>query len=98
MSLPWRLALATASVYLAYGACSRHIANERRKALQISQLYLQTIEALAVAIDAKDQTAPTHRIRRIQAYATGLARALRMSDADVQAVTTAALLHDIGKL
>src|SRR5687767_12615266 len=34
----------------------------------------------------------------MQIYATALARALKMSETDVQAVKTAALLHDIGKL
>ena len=34
----------------------------------------------------------------MQAYATGLARTLGMTDNEVQAVRTAALLHDIGKL
>lgn len=65
--------------------------------LQTSDLHLATIEALARAIDAKDQTTQTH-IRRVQIYATGLARAIRLSKADIQAVETAALLHDIGKL
>src|SRR5262249_55830886 len=60
-------------------------------------LPLATIEALARAIDAKDQTAQTH-IRRVQMYAAGLARALGLSEPDVQGVKTAALLHDIGKL
>jgi putative nucleotidyltransferase with HDIG domain len=34
----------------------------------------------------------------VQIYAAGLARALGMSDKEIQGVTTAALLHDIGKL
>jgi putative nucleotidyltransferase with HDIG domain len=51
----------------------------------------------ALAIDAKDQTAPNH-IRRVQLYATGLARVLGMSRDEIHAVKTAALLHDIGKL
>src|SRR5688500_17361149 len=63
----------------------------------MSQLHLATIEALALAIDAKDQTANNH-IGRMQIYASALARALDMSGPDVQAVKTAALLHDIGKL
>jgi diguanylate cyclase (GGDEF)-like protein/putative nucleotidyltransferase with HDIG domain len=58
---------------------------------------MATMEALAAAIDAKDQTATAH-IRRVQLYATGLARALGMNDDEVQGVRTAALLHDIGKL
>jgi diguanylate cyclase (GGDEF)-like protein/putative nucleotidyltransferase with HDIG domain len=70
---------------------------ERRHAQQMSEVHLATIEALALAIDAKDQTAQNH-IQRVQIFATGLARALAMSEGDVQAVKTAALLHDIGKL
>ena len=63
----------------------------------MAELHLATIEALALAIDAKDQTSQTH-IRRVQLYATSVARALGMSENEVQGVKTAALLHDIGKL
>ncbi len=63
----------------------------------MADLHLATIEALALAIDAKDQTAQTH-IRRVQVYAAGLARSLGMTDNEIQGVKTAALLHDIGKL
>ena len=68
-----------------------------RRANRISELHLATIEALALAIDAKDQTAHNH-IRRVELYAVGLARALGMSEHDIRGVKTAALLHDIGKL
>jgi diguanylate cyclase (GGDEF)-like protein/putative nucleotidyltransferase with HDIG domain len=71
--------------------------HERRNVKQISELHLATIEALARAIDAKDGTAENH-IRRVQIYATAVARELGMTEIDVQAVKTAALLHDIGKL
>jgi diguanylate cyclase (GGDEF)-like protein/putative nucleotidyltransferase with HDIG domain len=71
--------------------------HERRNVKQISELHLATIEALARAIDAKDGTAENH-IRRIQIYATAVARELGMPEVEVQAVKTAALLHDIGKL
>ena len=87
-------------VYLAFRAywtLAARLEKEHRHAQQMSELHLATIEALALAIDAKDQTAHNH-IGRIQIYATALARALRMSDVEVQAVKTAALLHDIGKL
>jgi putative nucleotidyltransferase with HDIG domain len=63
----------------------------------MADLHLATIEALALAIDAKDQTSQSH-IRRVQLYAASVARALGMSDNEVQGVKTAALLHDIGKL
>jgi len=70
---------------------------EQRRAQQMSELHLATIEALARAIDAKDGTAENH-IRRVQLYATAVAREFGMTDAEIQAVRTAALLHDIGKL
>ena len=92
--------LAAAPLYLTYRAYRIYvdrIQDERRHDRQISEMYLATIEALALAIDAKDQTTHTH-IRRVQIYAAGLARALGMSEKEIQGVTTAALLHDIGKL
>src|SRR5215212_2521174 len=94
------LLLVPALVYLAYrayGTIAARLETDRRHAQQMSELHLATIEALALAIDAKDQTAHNH-IGRVQIYATALAKALGMSETDVQAVKTAALLHDIGKL
>ena len=70
---------------------------ERRRAQQMGELHLATIEALALAIDAKDQTTYNH-VGRVETYSSALARALGMSDVDQQALKTAALLHDIGKL
>ena len=81
----------------AYRIVKARFRAEQRRAGQLAELHLATIEALARAIDAKDGTAENH-IRRVQLYATAVARELGMSDAEVQAVRTAALLHDIGKL
>jgi diguanylate cyclase (GGDEF)-like protein/putative nucleotidyltransferase with HDIG domain len=81
----------------AYFVLRSRFDHERKNVQQISELHLATIEALARAIDAKDGTAENH-IRRIQIYATAVARELGMSEDEVQAVKTAALLHDIGKL
>ena len=75
----------------------RRLEDERRHAQQVSALHLATLEALALAIDAKDQTAHNH-IRRVQHFATGLAEALGVAGDQLQALRTAALLHDIGKL
>ena len=51
-----------------------------------------------MAIDAKDDVTHSH-IRRVQAYAVGLARALGVTDeATLKAIEAAALLHDTGKL
>ena len=83
--------------YRTYKVYMGRVEDEQRHVQQTSDLHLATIEALARAIDAKDQTTQMH-IRRVQVYATGLARAAGLSDSDIQGVKTAALLHDIGKL
>jgi len=84
-------------IYRTYKVYMGRIHDQQRHVQQVSDLHLATIEALALAIDAKDQTAQSH-IRRVQVYAAGLARALGMHDNEIQGVKTAALLHDIGKL
>ncbi len=83
--------------YRANRVLAGRLEEEHRRAQQMGELHLATIEALALAIDAKDQTTHNH-VGRVEFYASALARALGMSDADLQAVKTAALLHDIGKL
>jgi putative nucleotidyltransferase with HDIG domain len=96
----WLAPLTAAPLYLTYRTYKVYlgrIEDERRHVQQLSDLHLATIEALALAIDAKDQTAQNH-IRRVQVFAAGLARALGMADNEIQGVKTAALLHDIGKL
>ena len=96
----WAASLAAAPLYLTYRTYKVYLGrvqDQQRHVQQVSDLHLATIEALALAIDAKDQTAQSH-IRRVQMYAAGLARALGMSDTEIQGVKTAALLHDIGKL
>lgn len=65
---------------------------------ELNRLYLSTIETLAMAIDAKDQITHGH-IRRVQAYAVGLAKNIGVSDDKLlKAIEAAALLHDMGKL
>ena len=96
----WMALLAAAPLYLIYRTYKVYmgrIQDQQRHVQQVSDLHLATIEALALAIDAKDQTAQSH-IRRVQVYAAGLARALGMPETEIQGVKTAALLHDIGKL
>ena len=96
----WLAPLAAAPLYLTYHTYKVYlgrIEDEQRHVRELGNLHLATIEALALAIDAKDQTSQTH-IRRVQLYATAVARALGMGENDIQGVKTAALLHDIGKL
>src|SRR5215471_14919585 len=96
----WTAGLTSMPVYLLYRTYKVYLGrvhDEQRHVKEVSDIHLATIEALALAIDAKDQTAQSH-IRRVQVYAAGLARALGMSDNEIRGVKTAALLHDIGKL
>ena len=96
----WIAPLTFAPLYLTYRTYKVYmgrIEDQQRHVQQTSDLHLATIEALARAIDAKDQTTQMH-IRRVQVYAAGLAKATGLSHAEIQGVKTAALLHDIGKL
>jgi len=96
----WLAALTLAPLYLVYHTYKVYmgrIEDQQRHVKQTSDLHLATIEALARAIDAKDQATQSH-IRRVQVYASGLAEAAGLCRDDIQGVKTAALLHDIGKL
>ena len=91
---------AVALLYLTYRTYTLYVGRideEQRQALRAPDLHLATIEALARAIDAKDQTTQMH-IRRVQMFATGLAQALELPGPEIQGIKTAALLHDIGNL
>jgi diguanylate cyclase (GGDEF)-like protein/putative nucleotidyltransferase with HDIG domain len=70
---------------------------EKRHVEQVSALHLRTIEALALAIDAKDHTTHKH-LHRVRTYAIEIAKELGLGEQDLDALRAAALLHDIGKL
>jgi len=64
---------------------------------EMANIHMNTIESLAIAIDAKDQTTHGH-VRRTQIYATQMGKLFSVTEAEVQALMAGALLHDIGKL
>jgi diguanylate cyclase (GGDEF)-like protein/putative nucleotidyltransferase with HDIG domain len=70
---------------------------EKRHVEEIASLNMRTIEALALAIEAKDHTTHTH-LQRVRTYAVELARELDLDEGQIEALRAAALLHDIGKL
>jgi diguanylate cyclase (GGDEF)-like protein/putative nucleotidyltransferase with HDIG domain len=73
-------------------------ADEREKAIEgISRVHLATVEALATAINAKDEITHDH-VYRVRVYATGLARHFGLSDLEIEALKAGALLHDVGKI
>ena len=76
----------------------RHAEAERRQhAEDMATIHMNTIESLAIAIDAKDQTTHGH-VRRTQLYATKMGELFKVSEAELRALHAGALLHDIGKL
>ena len=84
--------------YLTFRTAMGRVDDTTKHLGQLNDLYLSTIETLAMAIDAKDQITHGH-IRRVQAYAVGLARRLGVVDDHlIRAIEAAALLHDMGKL
>jgi diguanylate cyclase (GGDEF)-like protein/putative nucleotidyltransferase with HDIG domain len=86
-----------AASYLTYKTYFERLNEKIRHIEEVSRLHMATAEALATAIDAKDQTSHGH-VRRVQIYAEGLARIYKLSEAEIQALRTGALLHDVGKL
>ena len=84
-------------VYRSYGLYLNRLEDEKRHVEQMASLHLRTIEALAMAIDAKDHSTHQH-LQRVRVYAVGIAKELQMSEPEIEALRAAALLHDIGKL
>jgi diguanylate cyclase (GGDEF)-like protein/putative nucleotidyltransferase with HDIG domain len=97
----WQTVLLTGPVvyliYRSYRLYLNRLEAEKRHAEEVASLHLRTIEALALAIEAKDHTTHDH-LQRVQIYASELADALELTPEEQQALQAAALLHDIGKL
>ena len=84
-------------MYRSYRLYMGKLETEKKHAEQVSSLHLRTIEALALAIEAKDQTTGEH-LQRVRIYAMELAKELNLSEDEVEALQAASVLHDIGKL
>ena len=84
-------------IYRSYRLYLGKLANEKNHVAEIASLHMRTIEALALAIEAKDQTTHDH-LERVRVYAVELASRLNLAPEEIEALRAAALLHDIGKL
>jgi diguanylate cyclase (GGDEF)-like protein/putative nucleotidyltransferase with HDIG domain len=102
----WTALLAAVPLFVtakSYRLYSSRLAEKEQHVAEMSALHLATVEALARAIDARDQTidhvrGSSNHIRRVQAWAVMLGETAGMTGADLEALRVAALLHDIGKL
>jgi len=84
-------------MYRSYRLYLGKLQTEKQHAEQVSKLHLRTIEALALAIEAKDETTGEH-LQRVRVYAMELAKELGLSADEKEALQAASVLHDIGKL
>ncbi len=73
------------------------IQSEKARAEQTASLHLQTVEALATAVEAKDQLTHSHLLR-VQIYSMELGKELKLNPAEMESLRAASILHDIGKI
>ena len=88
------------AVYLIYRSYRLYLAkleDEKGHVEEMANLHMRTIEALALAIEAKDHTTHDH-LQRVRVYAIEVAKELKVTSQEMEALQAAALLHDIGKL
>ncbi|HTS09872.1 MAG TPA: diguanylate cyclase [Candidatus Eisenbacteria bacterium] len=97
----WEMSLLVLpAVYLIYRSYRLYLGkleDEKRHVEEMANLHLRTIEALALAIEAKDHTTHEH-LQRVRVYAIEVAKELGVNGPELEALHAAALLHDIGKL
>ena len=84
-------------IYRSYRLYLDRLEGEKLHAESMAALHLRTIEALALAIEAKDE-GTRHHLERVQTYAVAIGKELGIADSDLDALRAAAILHDIGKL
>lgn len=100
-SMGWQFSLLVLPVcyviYRSYRLYLGRLEAEKVHVEQMNSLHLRTIEALALAIEAKDQTTRAH-LQRVQHYAVKIGQILGIEDTELEALRAAAVLHDIGKL
>lgn len=91
------LCIAAVAIAQVFHMAWTRLSAKTRESEELDRMHFATAEALATAIDAKDQTTHCH-VRRVQIYAAGLGKLLKLSKGEIAALKAGALLHDIGKL
>lgn len=95
--IPVLAVLVSYLVYRSYRLYTARLEDGRSHAEEMADLHMRTIETLALAIDAKDETTADH-LSRVQCYAMEIGRELGLAANELEALKAASLLHDIGKL
>ena len=84
-------------IYRSYAVYIGRLEDARVHAEESAGMHFRTVESLALAIEAKDQTTHDH-LQRVQAYALEIGKELRLGESEMEALRAASLLHDIGKI
>jgi putative nucleotidyltransferase with HDIG domain len=75
----------------------RAMTDLKKAAKENHELFINSVRALAAAIDAKDPYTRGHS-ERVARYAVSIARAMELRPEEVRKVRLSALLHDVGKI
>jgi putative nucleotidyltransferase with HDIG domain len=65
--------------------------------VEVREMFTQTVASLAEAVDKRDKFTSGHS-HRVQSIAVDVGRAMKCSDAEIEALEWGGLLHDIGKI
>src|SRR5215467_3418347 len=99
--LGWQVAILVLPIvywiYRSYRIYLDRLESEKKHTEEIADLHLRTIEALSLAIEAKDHNTHDH-LKRVQTYALRIGEDLGLDGPSLNAIRAAAMLHDIGKL
>ncbi len=91
------IAMLLCLAFIGYRMHIKSVEQQTRRLTEFNRVHMATVEALATAIDARDQVDIGH-VRRTQIYSVRLGEILGLSEDEINALRTGALLHDIGKL
>src|SRR5271165_509446 len=101
VQLGWTFAVALLPIlymiFRSYRLYFSKLQQEKSHAESVAALHVRTIEALAMAIEAKDECTHEH-LRRVQIYSLAVAAHMGLDEEQTQALQAASILHDIGKL
>lgn len=97
VGIGWLAVLLAAPLLLLRMNYFLHVQSERHHTADLQHLVRQLIETLAAVVDARDAYTFGHSTQ-VMEYATAMARQLGYSNRELDLLSRAALLHDIGKI
>jgi len=84
-------------VLYSYSLRTRQLKTEKKHTSDLGDVHMRMVEALALTIEAKDQTTHDH-LQRVKIFCVEIGKELKLGPLEMQALSVASLLHDIGKL